>query len=87
MENQNKPYWLTESYLEEMTRAYSWYSMYQNGDDWKNTSERNGGITFESKEEYLNFLTELKSMIDKVTLEMEVTNQMEKNNKKFNESI
>ena len=87
MKNQNKPYWLNESYLEEMTRAYNWYSLYQNGDDWKNTSERNGAITFESKKEYEKFMSDFKRDIDKVTLELEVSRQMQENNKTFTERL
>ena len=88
MANQNtKPYWANEVYLEEITKAYNWYSQYQNGEAWKGLTQWKGVTGFESKEDYLQLLTKLKSMIDKVTLEIKVTNQMEENNKKFNQSL
>ena len=88
MKNQNtKPYWANEVYLEEITKVYNGYSKYQNDEAWKGLTQWKGVTGFESKDDYLQFLTELKSMIEKVTLEIKVTNQMEENNKKFNESF
>ena len=89
MTNSNtKPYWMTESYLEEITKMYNWYSQYKDSPFWMNITKPDDSTEgFKSKEEYLKFLTELKSMIDKSTLAIEISKTMEENNKKFNESL
>jgi hypothetical protein len=88
MENQNKPYWLNESYLEDITKSYNWYSMYKDSNYWRNiTKPGESNEAFKSKEEYLEFLSKLKRMIDKVTLELEASRQMEENNKKFKNNL
>ncbi len=89
MTNSNtKPYWMTESYLEEITKMYNWYSQYKDSPFWMNiTKPDDSNESFESKEEYLEFLSKLKSQIDKSTLDIEISKTMEKNNETFNKFI
>jgi hypothetical protein len=71
MENHNtKPDWANECYLEELTKVYNWYSMYKDGNAWKGLTQWKGVTGFNSKEDYLQFIYEIKSMIDKVTSEV-----------------
>ena len=89
MSNQNtKPYWMNESYLEEITKMYNWYSQYKDSPFWMNlTKPGDSNESFESKEEYLEFLSKLKWQIDKSTLDIKISKTMEENNKKFQQFV
>jgi hypothetical protein len=85
MSNTQKPYWVNEVYLDELKSLLrkmeneSWIQLR------RNLGKGVGG--YDNHSEYLTDIEDLKRMISKVELEINVSNQMDMNNKLFNQSI
>ncbi len=85
MSNTQKPYWVNEVYLDELNSLLrkmeneSWIQLR------RNLGKGVGG--YDNHSEYLTDIEDLKRMISKVELEINVSNQMDMNNKLFNQSI
>jgi len=83
--NTQKPYWANEVYLGELK---STLRTMENG-SW-NRLRRNYGKgvgSYETYNEYLSEIEDIKRMISKVELEVRAFAQQDANNKKFNEQF
>ena len=85
MSNTQKPYWVNEVYLDELKSLLrkmeneSWIQLRRN--------LGKGVDGYDNHSEYLTDIEDLKRMISKVELDINVSNQMDMNNKLFNQSI
>jgi len=83
--NTQKPYWANEVYLEELQSTLrkmetsSWTTLRRN--------YGKGVGTYDSYDEYLSDIEDIKRMISKVELEVRVFAQQDENNRKFQEQF